>query len=57
MSENDLRKQQVAGFYRDIELTPGQDQESETDRKERELEGRTKSKDQKIFTLLECHVD
>jgi len=57
MSENDLRKQQVAGFYRDIELTPGQDQESETQKKERELEGRTKSRDQKIFTLLECHVD
>jgi hypothetical protein len=57
MSENDLRKQQVAGFYRDIELTPGQDQESETQKKERELEGRTKGRDQKIFTLLECHVD
>jgi len=25
MSENELRKQQVAGFYRDIELKPGQD--------------------------------
>ena len=23
MSENELRKQQVGGFYRDIELTPG----------------------------------
>ena len=57
MSENDLRKQQVAGFYRDIELTPGQDQESETEQKERELEGRTKGQDQKIFSLLECHVD
>ena len=57
MSENDLRKQQVAGFYKDIELTPGQDQESETQKKERELEGRTKGRDQKIFTLLECHVD
>ena len=57
MSENDLRKQQVAGFYRDIELTPGQDHESETEKKERELEGRTKGRDQKLFTLLECHVD
>ena len=24
ISENELRKQQVGGFYRDIELTPGQ---------------------------------
>ncbi len=29
ISENELRKQQVGGFYRDIELTPGQDNESE----------------------------
>ena len=57
MSENDLRKQQVAGFYKDIELTPGQNEESETEKKERELEGRTKGRDQKLFTLLECHVD
>ena len=57
MSENDLRKQQVAGFYRDIELTPGQDSESEIEKKERELEGRSKGRDQKLFTLLECHVD
>jgi len=58
MSENELRKQQVAGFYRDIELTPGQDTETDLEKKERELEGVTKSgKDESIFTLLECHVN
>ena len=57
VSKNDLRKQQVAGFYRDIELgTPGY-QENDVEKKERELEGQRKSKDDDIYTLLECHVD
>ena len=57
ISENELKKQQVAGFYRDIELgkpTPG---ESEIEKKERELEGTKKSKEEDIYTILECHVD
>jgi len=57
MTENDLRKQQVGGFYRDIELTPGLDNETESQKKERELDGVSKTKDQRMFTLLECHVD
>ena len=57
VSKNDLRKQQVAGFYRDIELgTPGY-QENEVEKKERELEGQRKSKDDDVYTLLECHVN
>jgi hypothetical protein len=42
-SENDLRKQQVAGFYRDIELGKPQDKETDVEKKEREIEGVTKS--------------
>ena len=57
MSENELRKQQVGGFYRDIALTPGQDNETESEKKERELDGMSKSKYNDMFTLLECHVD
>jgi len=57
MSENELRKQQVAGFYRDIELSPGQSEETESQKKERELDGMSKSRDQQMFTLLECHVN
>jgi hypothetical protein len=30
ISENELRKQQVGGFYRDIPLTPGYDNETES---------------------------
>ena len=57
ISENELRKQQVGGFYRDIELTPGNDTETESERKERELGGMSKGRDQRLFTLLECHVN
>ena len=52
ISENELRKQQVAGFYRDVELTPGQGEETESEKKERELDGMSKSRDQQMFTLL-----
>ncbi len=57
--ENELRKQQVSGFYRDIELgPPGMVTSNELEKKERELEG-TKStgRQQPIYTLLECHVN
>jgi hypothetical protein len=57
ISENELRKQQVAGFYRDIDIKPGQLNEDEVERKEHELEGRSKSKEEDIFNLLECHVN
>jgi len=57
MSENDLRKNQVAGFYRDVELKPGYDQETEVEKKERQLEGLKKTRDEDIFTLIECHVN
>ena len=57
ISENELRKQQVAGFYRDIELKPGLMNETEVEKKERELEGQTKGREEDIFNLLECHVN
>jgi len=59
-SENDLRKQQVNGFYSDIELTkPVSDVNADkvVDKK-RELEGTTKStRTESVYTLLECHVN
>ena len=57
MSENDLRKKQVSGFYRDIEVKPGYDQETEIEKKERQLEGVKKTQDEDVFTILECHVN
>tara|TARA_E500000305_G_scaffold104621_1_gene101159 strand:- start:137 stop:2629 length:2493 start_codon:yes stop_codon:yes gene_type:complete len=57
MSQNDLRKQQVGDFYRDIELTPGPVNETESEKKERELAGESKAKDGTVFTLLEVHTE
>ena len=57
MSENELRKQQVAGFYRDVELTPGDQPETDIEKKERELEGVSRMGSDDVFTLLEYHVN
>ena len=59
ISENDLRKQQVGGFYSDIDLPkPAITVNDEVSKKEKELEGTKKSgKQQTMYTLLECHVD
>jgi len=59
ISENDLRKQQVAGFYSDIELTkPTGTVSNELDEKERQVEGISKSsRIDALYTLLECHVN
>ena len=44
ISENELRKQQVSGFYRDVELgPPGVDANNELAKKERDLEGTKKN--------------
>jgi len=55
--ENELRKQQIGGFYRDIDLSAPQDKETDIEKKERELEGVTKTKNDDLYTLLECHVN
>ena len=57
MTENELRKKQVGGFYRDIEVNPSYMHETEIDKKERALEGATKGRDERMFTILECHVN
>ena len=59
MSENELRKQMVSGFYSDIELTkPTDANTNELEEKEREVEGLTKSQRvEAMYTVLECHVN
>jgi len=58
MSENDLRKQQVGGFYADIELQLPSKMEDKVTDKERELEGtKATGRQENIYTLLECHVN
>jgi len=57
ISANDLRKQQVSGFYKDIDLGDPSLKEDEIKKKERELEGVRVEKQDDIYTLLECHVN
>ncbi len=59
MSENDLRKQQVIGFYSDIELAPpSYPPDDRLKDAERKLEGTQKTtREQNMYTLLECHVN
>ena len=59
ITENDLRKQQVMGFYKDVEI-PESNETSETEiqKKEHELEGVKKTgRSEDLHTLLEFHVD
>jgi len=57
ISENDLRKQQVGGFYADIDLNPPSTHQDDISKKEQELEGIKQTKQDDVYTLLECHVN
>ena len=57
ISENDLKKQQVSGFYKDVELGEPPLQQDEIEKKQLELQGIRVSKQADVYTLLECHVD
>jgi len=59
ISENELKKQQVSGFYKDVELgPPGVVTNNDLEKKERELDGTKKSgRNEPVYTLLECHVN
>ena len=57
ISENDLRKQQVNGFYRDVELGQPPLKSDQLKEKERQLEGIRVEKQDNVYTLLECHVN
>jgi len=59
MTENELRKMQLSGFYRDVDLgNPGADIGSnEVDDKIDEIQGISKTISEEEYTLLEVHVD
>jgi hypothetical protein len=56
ISANDLRKQQVSGFYRDVELGEPAIQTDQLQEKKQKLEGIRVERQDDIYTLLECHV-
>ena len=57
MSENDLRKKQVSGFYRDIDLNPGISEENPIQEKIDKLEGVQKTDEEYDFNLIEFHAE
>jgi hypothetical protein len=58
MTDNEVRKNQVAGFYRDIDLTQAENTQSDIKSKYNSLEGVSKSSEaDDTRTILEMHVD
>ena len=58
MDENQIRKMQVAGEYRDIEISSSyDDSDGSVKEKVRELDGTEKSHIDDVYTILEMHVD
>ena len=57
ISQNDLRKQQVNGFYKDIDLGEPPIQEDKLKQKELELEGVSANGTEDMYTILEMHVN
>ncbi len=57
ISENELRKKQLAGFYSDVEVSATQADPSEVKEEMDEISGVEPSYLDTDITLLECHVD
>jgi hypothetical protein len=57
MDANEVRKMQIAGFYRDVELSKYDEDEDEVRQKIDEIQGTSRSYTDEVFTILEMHVD
>ena len=59
MSENDIRKMQVSGLYRDVDLSPGDDDDSDSTirGKTDDIQGIRPEYSDELYTLYEVHVD
>ena len=58
MSSNELRRQQLTGFYLDIDVGEGESGNVEDVREKKDdIQGTSISNSEEIHTLLECHVD
>ena len=56
-SENSLKKQMYAGFYKEIELGDAPFKQDQLKEKERELEGISANGSEEMYTILEMHVN
>lgn len=59
MSENEVRKLQVGGIYRDVDLSPSEDDQSDSTirGKADEIQGLRSGYSDELYTLFEIHVD
>ena len=57
MDANELRKMQIAGFYRDIEVSKYDEEEDEVRQKIDDIQGTSKGYTDDVYTILEMHVD
>ena len=57
MSANDLRKQQVNEFYRDVDLGSSSYTADDIQEKNAELDGASINNKDEVYTLIECHVE
>jgi hypothetical protein len=57
MDANEVRKMQIAGFYRDVELSKYDEDEDEVRQKVDEIQGTSRSYTDEVYTILEMHVD
>ena len=59
MSENEIRKMQVGEVYRDVDLSPSEDDDSDSTirGKADEIQGLRSGYSDEMFTLFEIHVD
>ena len=57
MPANDMRKLQVQGFYKDVELGTPAYSEDDIKESKNDLEGVSTTNKDEIFTLVECHVE
>ena len=59
MSENEIRKLQVGGVYRDVDLSPSEDDESDTTIRSKtdEIQGLRPGYSDELYTIYEVHVD
>ena len=57
MDENTIRKMQVAGIYRDVEISASDEDQNVVQEKKDELEGASKGYSEDIYSVLEMHVN
>ena len=57
MTGNDLRKQQISGFYKDVDIGEPTYDTSDVKEKKDRIEGVSRGSSAEMHTLLECHVE